>query len=122
VGTISHDALIVTGWGEHIEKAHATAVSIAKETPQPSGSSLDWAVLVSPICPGVMNGYATFLVAPDGSKEWWEHSKIAAQMRRAIVEALQGHYMVTVVQIRFGELGERMLVDEPYNPADEDSE
>lgn len=61
MGYICHHAIIVTGWSEEaINAAHAEAERIFFS--------------VSDILPGYVNGYHTFLIPPDGSKEGWAES------------------------------------------------
>jgi hypothetical protein len=61
MGHITHHAIIVTGQGKHLKEALTLANKIFPD--------------VSPILPSVMNGYETFFVPPDGSKEGWQASK-----------------------------------------------
>jgi hypothetical protein len=114
MGTIQHDAVIVTGPHDipfdrgdapsHIEKAHALAVRLY--------TTVGLEQLVSPIVRGVMNGTASFLIAPDGSKEGWEHSDRSDQIRRLFKEHLRAEVMrCDCVSVSFGELG-RCLTDD----------
>lgn len=109
MGTISHDALIVTAHDQYMEKAHAAAVAIAQEMtddethPHPA----EWTRLISPVMTGVMNGYQFFFVAPDGSKEWWDHSDRGDELRRRIEEEITD---ATIVKVKWGELGDGIEV------------
>ena len=70
MGYIRHDAIIVTTWQEEsLAKAHKKAK--------------DLNLAVSEIVESPTNGYVSFLIAPDGSKEGWEASKIGEESRRA---------------------------------------
>lgn len=61
MGYHRNHAIIVTSWNpRHIAAAHAKAQEI-----------FEW---VSPVSPEMMNGFASFFVPPDGSKEWWPDS------------------------------------------------
>ena len=63
MGHICHHGIVVTAWNkERIAKAHAKAKEI-------------FGVNVSEIVPSQINGYVSFLVAPDGSKEGWIDSQ-----------------------------------------------
>ena len=115
MGTISHDALIVMGYGDSnekydtIKKAHELALEVAArfdatEVGRPMRDV--WANLVSPILYSHTNGYASFYVAPDGSKEWWDTSERGDEFRSEIASVLGDG--VTVVQVRWGELGMRI--------------
>lgn len=69
MGHIRHHAIIFTSCiKEDVEKAHAEASAIF-------GSS------VSGLSPEATNGYVTFLVGPDGSKEGWEESRYGDEKR-----------------------------------------
>lgn len=111
MGTMSHDALLVTGSTEHVIEAHAAALEAAREVTAMPGFDTDWTQVISPVVLGVMNGYATFMVAPDGSKEWWGHSDKGDEMRKRIVDAVE---RVTVVKVRWGELGDEIEVESKW--------
>lgn len=69
MGYVRHDAILVTSmFEEHIAKAHESAKLIF--------------TTVSDLLPSRMNGYHSFLVPPDGSKEGWPDSD-AGDSRRA---------------------------------------
>lgn len=40
-----------------------------------------------PVTPGVINGYASFYIPPDGSKRGWEHAIANNEFRREVMEA-----------------------------------
>lgn len=63
MGYMRHHAVLVTSWEkEAIEKARVIAVSLFGED------------MVSQTSPPSINGYVSFAVFPDGSKEGWEES------------------------------------------------
>lgn len=111
MGVMQHDAIIVTGHyddpgykhrSEHqpLELAHSIAVEHCGH-------------LVSPIIDSKVNAEASFLIAPDGSKEGWEKSNEMRISRVAFINAIYG-IQVTVVRISYGELGTSIQVnDEP---------
>jgi hypothetical protein len=69
MGFMRHHAIVVTSCiDEKIEQAHEFAVSL-----------FPW---VSPISPSGMNGFRSFFVPPDGSKEGWAESA-EGDLRRA---------------------------------------
>lgn len=78
MGYIAHHAIIVTvsDYDGHAKKVHTKATSIFKSC---------W---VSPLSPRAMNGYYSFLVAPDGSKEGWQLSNVGEEERTAFIEWL----------------------------------
>lgn len=62
MGYINHHAIIVTAWGtKYIEPAHKRAKEIFGDS-------------CSEIVPSQINGYVSFFIAPDGSKEGWSDS------------------------------------------------
>lgn len=73
MGYIRHDAIVVTaGSDEDAECARQKAV--------------DLGLRVSGLVPGTTNGYVSFLIAADGSKEGWEESHRHDAARKAWVE------------------------------------
>lgn len=78
MGYISHHAFVVTdySYGDWIERAHAEARRL-------------FGPLVSEIIPSIINGYRSFLVAPDGSKEGWAESDAGDAARAAFREWLR---------------------------------
>lgn len=71
MGYMRHNAIVVSSWKEDLlEQAHAKAVE------------LDCSV--SAITGEVTNGYRSFLVAPDGSKEGWDESNEGDARRDAL--------------------------------------
>lgn len=85
MGYIRHHAIVVTGhrWSDDkrwadidIEDAHRAATEIG--------------LIVSPIIDGKMNSYASFFVAPDGSKEGWDDSDEYDGRRDRFIAWLRG--------------------------------
>lgn len=68
MGYIVHDAIIVTAWNE---KHLRPAIEKARELGLPT----------SEVAVSVMNGYVSFLIAPDGSKEGWADSNLGDAAR-----------------------------------------
>jgi hypothetical protein len=74
MGYMRHHAIIVSSWSkEEAEKAYNHAVEIFGKQ-------------VTALTPEAMNGYVSFLVPPDGSKEGWEESD-AGDVRRSELKA-----------------------------------
>ena len=70
-----HHAIVVTCWQDkHIEQAHGLAV-------ENNLSPTD-------ITPSGVNGYRSFLIPPDGSKEGWEESSQGDDRRDAWIKAM----------------------------------
>jgi hypothetical protein len=78
MGYMRHHAIVVTSWKkEAIRAAHASALA--------TGAA------VSEIVGPTVNGYESFFVAPDGSKEGWADSEAGDAARRAIIASFKVH-------------------------------
>ncbi len=99
MGTIHHHSIVVTCWNpSYLKKAHEQATKI-----------FDW---VSPISPEVVNGYTSFFIPPDGSKEGWGASNLGESLRTGFINWLnkemtyEDHaHKVEWVEVGFGEYG-----------------
>jgi hypothetical protein len=70
MGYIRHHAIAVTSWNDElIKKAHEKATQIFKGR-------------TSTIIESDVNGYQSFFIAPDGSKEGWGESDIGDVQRK----------------------------------------
>jgi hypothetical protein len=99
MGTIILKAIVVTADETDINKAHALAVEHLKE-------------LVSPIVYGTTNGYASFFIAPEGSKLGWSTHEEANSKRAAFLEDIKTqNYFVDVVHVQYGETTPAILED-----------
>lgn len=105
MGTIAHHAIIVTGSSESIERAREKAVEIFKVDPE--DHELFNRIMGHPVIAGVtnivasgVNGYDSFMVAPDGSKEGWGLSDEGDKRRKELLDWLeaQGRYDYAEVQ------------------------
>ena len=77
MGYIRHHAIVVTCWeGDQIERAHCKAIEIG--------------LPVSNVVGPQVNGYSSFFIAPDGSKEGWEDSEDGNEKREAFKAWLPG--------------------------------
>lgn len=97
MGTMHHHALIVTSWDrDAIADAHKVA----------SGASPH----VTPVIMAGSNGYASFAVMPDGSKEGWAESDVGDASRGAIISWIDaqayedGSNRLSWAEVSFGEL------------------
>jgi len=94
MGTISHNAIIVTDNRlEWLEKAAAKARELG-------------GTVLGPSEPGT-NAYRTLVLCPDGSKEGWGTSNDGDARRDAFVQWLreQRHEYPDWVEVQYGELG-----------------
>jgi hypothetical protein len=83
-----HNAIVVTSRSdEHIKKARTKAVEIG--------------LPVSEIIVGLVNGYFSFLVGPDGSKEGWADSIKGDTARQRFIAEIAGLYLEWV-EVRYG--------------------
>jgi hypothetical protein len=102
MGYISHHAMIVTGFNKNsLKLAHKEAeLRFTRE---------GGFCFVSPIITSPINGYLSFFIAPDGSKEGWEDSDYYDKARREYGEWLlhqvcQGNYYQWVI-VQYGDDG-----------------
>lgn len=87
MGYMRHHAIVVTSWDvELLTAAHAKAVELGDRHPNSLFETRLFAV--TEITPDGINGYRSFLVAPDGSKEGWEASEAGDAARAALIEWL----------------------------------
>jgi len=76
MGYMKHHAMVVTSFDEEkLATAHAMAEKLLPE-------------LVTPIIESRINGYQSFFIAPDGSKEAWEESDTGNEQRDQFIEWL----------------------------------
>lgn len=95
MGFIAHHAIICTSWDkESLEDARTKAVEIF-------GSEA-----VSLVAASQMNGYGSFFVAPDGSKEGWVDSDLGDQKRNEFLDWLsaedQSELFADCVEVQYG--------------------
>jgi hypothetical protein len=105
MGYIKHDAVIVTIAGHVFGPGEPSAPDVAAfVTSMPEHLRH---LVVGPI-PAVMNGYVTYVFAPDGSKEGWRDSDEADVWRERFVRLFDftyddGSSPFDVVAVSFGE-------------------
>jgi hypothetical protein len=88
MGYMRHHAIVVTGYDERVTQAHAKAVELG--------------CCVSPVSKTVVNGYRSFCVFPDGSKEGWEDSNKGDERRNALVQHLEAMPWLDWAEVVFG--------------------
>ena len=94
MGTIYHDAVLITGYSSRAAErpdVEAFRASLPESFRQ---------LVIGPI-DGAVNGYVTFAFLPDGSKEWWDTSD-AAEVARAAFVSLFDPARWDVVAVRYG--------------------
>lgn len=98
MGYMRHHAIIVTSWDDKlIRKAH----KVAKEV---------FAIgQVTSVLPDILNGYRSFMVGPDGSKEGWEDSDAGDSARDIFIDWLEtqryddGSSALSWVEVQYGD-------------------
>ncbi|MGG4444533.1 hypothetical protein [Brevibacillus fortis] len=100
MGSIRHNAVVVTGENydrKKFENAHVKAMEL-------------FGLLTSPIVTSELNGYMSFFVAPDGSKEGWAESDIGDEKRKEFADYIDslaygdGSNTVKFVVVAYNEL------------------
>ena len=89
MGYIKHNAIIVTSWGDDINKAKIKADKIFGEE------------FVSEVIESKVNGDKSFFIPPDGSKEGWESSDEGDMNRAEFVEWCKGK-SIDYIEISYG--------------------
>lgn len=95
MGYMKHHAIVVTAYKTSIEKAYAKAKATFN-------------TLCSPIVEGIVNGYASFFIAPDGSKEGWYESNLYDTKREEFIDWMMqqryedGSNCIDFVELRYG--------------------
>ncbi len=94
MGYMCHHAIVVTGrdWGDStpLKDAYKKAVEIFGKS-------------VTEILPTVTNGYASFMVGPDGSKEGWEESDTGNARRDEFVLFLDETGYCKWAEVQYGD-------------------
>ena len=111
MGMIRHHAIVVTSFSlEEAKQARGIALQVFGD--RVSG-------LVGP----VTNGYVSFFIAPDGSKEFWPESDQGDRNRSLFMGRLrESKFMGRAVEVAFGENGPYMVtgsVGDAYAEADQ---
>lgn len=107
MGFIRHKAMIVTGGGERLKKAHKKAKAIFKKNKVETSN-------ITEIINSGMNGYESFAILPDGSKEGWPDSNLADKCRNELKEWLKNNQegWNEWVEVSFGNDGGRANITE----------
>ena len=97
MGYMRHHAIVVTGYEDRIKPAYAEAQA-----------RFD-ARFLTGITEAAVNGYQSFLVAPDGSKEGWPESEEGDRRRASFVAYLRGQELGWV-EVQFDDDGNETRV------------
>lgn len=103
-----HHAIIVTSFMRKKEGRQSITLEDARDRAV-AAFTIDGQCLVSEIVDGAANGYGSFMIAPDGSKEGWPTSDDAEHARDAFIEWLDaqrfedGSSLFCWVEVQFGD-------------------
>ena len=94
MGHMVHNAIVVTSWSDdYIKVVRQKADDI-------------FAVQVSEVISGIVNGYSSFLIPPSGSKRGWSdaynHTESLERFKKFLREDLSGEY-VDWTEVQFGD-------------------
>ena len=88
MGYIKHNTIVVTSWqDEHIIKSREKAVEIFNKHFE-NDIHDKGEKLISQVVNGLVNGYCSFFIAPDGSKEGWDTSDNGDRAREEFIDWL----------------------------------
>lgn len=95
MGYFRHHAILVTGWGQHVVGAHiaARAIFALYESVAP----------VTALTREVVNGYQSFAVLPDGSKEGWDESDQGDAARDKLIAWLREDNYCSWAEVQYGD-------------------
>ena len=103
MGTIQHHAIVVTADRSDIRRIREDAVRLAQATDEELDEYDCPGLLVSECVHGQANMFASFMVAPDGSKVGWPQSNLGDEIRERIIEYLK-EQDIDWAEVGYGEL------------------
>ena len=124
MGYMRHHGMMMTSFSEkYIKAAHDKALEIFGGYKHISGR--DFKGLVSGVSHEQVNGYRSFAVFPDGSKEGWSESDSGDKCRKEFKEWLAANnskIFVTWAEFQFGDEdgNNKMLDDSDKYPEEEE--
>lgn len=102
MGVIRHHAMIVTGYDMEDMKATRRFAELCNLDP-------------SPIMESHSNGYLTFFIPPDGSKEGWERSQEGDEERDRFKKFLRKRRVEDWVELAYGGDMEVPIIEDDYS-------
>lgn len=92
MGFMRHHAILVTTYDfEKVGLAYGQAVKVFQsDSVSLDSTKITPADMVTPILQSPVNGYYTFAIFPDGSKEGWSESEAGNAMRATFLRYLDG--------------------------------
>jgi len=94
---IRHNSIIVTGYDKNVNKTRTKAKEMG--------------LLVSNIVKSHTNGYLSYFIAPDGSKEGWSTSNEFNDLREEFIKYLDGKHVNFVELISYDEDGQPKILN-----------
>lgn len=89
MGYMRHHAIVVTGTVPHEDKDALAMKKLRDEIAVLAQDGTDVQHCVSEVTPIVVNGYCSFFIAPDGSKEGWSTSDAGDAFRDLVIALLE---------------------------------
>jgi hypothetical protein len=109
MGYMRHHAIIVTSWNEKLaNEAHKKACQIFSGSKEYDPTAVK-PEIITPIVYASCNGYYTFLIGPDGSKEGWGTSDEGDDCRDAFISWMDeqryddGSTSLDWVEVQYGD-------------------
>lgn len=105
MGYMSHHSILITSWNQaHLEALHQRAAQIInEESRQVEGIDAHLGYMLTPITDDGINGYRSFCLLPDGSKEGWTESDAGDRIRSRLKEALRQDDNLRWVEVQYGD-------------------
>jgi len=115
MGYMRHHAIIITGSDypeskKLIKKVHRMSKDRAIDY-------IGTSKIVSPLIYSPINGYISFFIAPDGSKEGWQSSELGNSMRDGIIDFIDsfaygdGSSCISYTEVFYGDEGRKSKVE-----------
>ena len=99
MGYTRHHAILITGQGEHIASAHEVAQVIFA----PDSGLYGPAAPVTPLTEEVINGYQSFAILADGSKDGWDASNLGDEARDKLIAWLREDDYCSWAEVQYGD-------------------
>ena len=100
MGYMRHHAIVVTGFGDRVVTAHEVARAIFADDDDPLHGP---PAPVTPLTNEVTNGYRSFAVLSDGSKEGWGASEKGDAARDKLIAWLREDDYCVWAEVQYGD-------------------
>lgn len=131
MGYMRHHAIVVTTYkSELAAEAHKQATALFQSEPGVRAfNGISPADMITPVLESPVNGYCSFAILPDGSKEGWADSDVGDTARAEFVKWLEsqryvdGSSPLAWVEVQYGDdEGETRIVGHSDAPVDPPAE